>query len=112
MEDLDQVTATAIDLGMRFGPKLLVAILILAAGVFAGRWAGRSTVSMLARFHLEPPVTSLLARIAWASPSAFSPSWHYQTWAWNCCRSSRASASLAPASHSRCRASSATWWPG
>jgi len=65
MEDLDQVTATAIDLAMRFGPKLVVAVLILAAGVFAGRWAGRSTVSMLARFHLEPPVQSLLARLAW-----------------------------------------------
>jgi small conductance mechanosensitive channel len=65
MEDLDQVTATAIDLGMRFGPKLLVAILIMVAGVVAGRWAGRSTVRMLARFHLEPPVQALLARLAW-----------------------------------------------
>jgi small conductance mechanosensitive channel len=65
MQDLDQVTATAIDLGMRFGPKLLVAILILIAGFVAGRWASRSTVRMLARFHLEPPVTALLARISW-----------------------------------------------
>ena len=64
MEDLDQVTATAIDLAMRFGPKLVVALLILAAGVFAGRWAGRTTVSMLERFRLEPPVQSLLARLA------------------------------------------------
>ena len=65
MEEFDQITATAIDLGMRFGPKLLVAILILVAGVFAGRWAANSTVRMLKRFHLEPPVVALLARIAW-----------------------------------------------
>jgi small conductance mechanosensitive channel len=65
MGDIDQITATAIDLGMRFGPKLLAAILILAAGIFAGRWAARSTVSMLKRFHLEAPVTALLARVAW-----------------------------------------------
>jgi small conductance mechanosensitive channel len=65
MEELDQVTATAIDLAIRFGPKLLVAILIIVAGIVAGRWAGNATVRMLKRFHLEPPVLSLLARLAW-----------------------------------------------
>jgi small conductance mechanosensitive channel len=65
MEELDQVTATAIDLAIRFGPKLLVAILILVAGIVAGRWAGDATVRMLKSFHLEPPVLSLLARLAW-----------------------------------------------
>jgi small conductance mechanosensitive channel len=62
--ELDQVTTTAIDLAMRFGPKLVVCILILVAGWFAGRWASRSTVRATARFHLEPPVQSLLGRIA------------------------------------------------
>ena len=38
---LDQVRATAIDLGMKFGPKLLVAIVILVAGFMVGRWAAR-----------------------------------------------------------------------
>src|SRR5262245_27833602 len=61
----DQMTNTAIDLGMRFGPKLVVAILILIAGFVAGRWASRSTQRALARFHLEPPVQALLGRIAW-----------------------------------------------
>ena len=65
MEEFDQVTATAIDLGMRFGPKLLVAILIMIFGAFASRWAANSTVRMLKRFHLEPPVLALLARIVW-----------------------------------------------
>jgi small conductance mechanosensitive channel len=59
---LDQVRSTAIDLGMKFGPKLVVAILILCAGVMAGRWAGRATLRMLARLDLDPPLRSLLER--------------------------------------------------
>ena len=59
---LDQVRSTAIDLGMKFGPKLVVAILILVAGYTVGRWAGRATRRMLARIHLDPPVVSLLER--------------------------------------------------
>src|SRR5262245_7815283 len=65
MKDIDQVTATAIDLGLRFGPKLVVAILILIGGVIAGRWAARATTGMLERFHLEPPVRTLLQRLVW-----------------------------------------------
>ena len=63
LQALDQVRATAIDLGMKFGPKLLVAVLILAAGYAVGRWAGRVTGQMLDRFHFEPPVRWLLERI-------------------------------------------------
>jgi len=63
LQTLDQVRATAIDLGMRFGPKLVVAILILVAGYMVGRWAGRGTERMLARMHLDPPVMSLLVRV-------------------------------------------------
>jgi small conductance mechanosensitive channel len=62
LKALDQVTATAIDLGMKFGPKLFVALLILAAGVYAGRWAGRATRGALARVKLDPPVLHLLER--------------------------------------------------
>ena len=65
MKDIDQVTATAIDLGMRFGPKLVVAILIVLTGLLAGRWLARTTGGMLARFHLEPPVRALLERVVW-----------------------------------------------
>ena len=65
MVDLDQVTATAIDIGMRFGPKLVVCILILVAGFFAGRWASGATARSLARFKLEPPVQALIGRIVW-----------------------------------------------
>jgi small conductance mechanosensitive channel len=59
---LDQVTTTGIDLAVKFGPRLLVAILILVAGHFVGGWAARATSRMLSRFHLEPPVSALIER--------------------------------------------------
>jgi len=64
LQALDQVKSTAIDLGMKFGPKLVVAILILAAGYVAGRWAARAADRMLARFQLDPPVRKLIGRAA------------------------------------------------
>lgn len=63
LQALDQVRVTAIDLAMKFGPKLVVAIAILVAGYFAGRWAGRATIRLLARFQLEPPVRQLVERL-------------------------------------------------
>jgi small conductance mechanosensitive channel len=63
LQALDQVKTTAIDLAMKFGPKLLVAVMILFAGYVAGRWAGRATGRMLSRLNLDPPVRNLLERI-------------------------------------------------
>jgi len=63
LQSLDQVRATILDMAIKFGPKLLVAILILVAGYMVGRWAGRLLERMLGRFKLEPPVRSLLVRI-------------------------------------------------
>ena len=60
---LDQVTDTAVDLGLKFGPKVLVAVLIVVAGYVAGSWAARVVRRALGRFHLEPPVRSLVERI-------------------------------------------------
>jgi len=60
---MDQISATAIDMGIKFGPKLLVALLILAAGFVAGRWAGGALRRALARFELEPPVLALVQRV-------------------------------------------------
>ena len=57
---LDQVTSAAIDLGMTFGPKLLVAIIILVAGFFAARWMAGVVGRMLQRFEFEAPVRYLL----------------------------------------------------
>ena len=60
LQALDQVRATAIDLGMKFGPKLFVAILILIAGFVVGRWAAGAVTRMLERFNLDAPVRRLL----------------------------------------------------
>lgn len=62
---MDHIATAALDMGMRFGPKLLVAALILAAGFVAGRWAGRALGRTLVRFHLEPPVRELIERVVY-----------------------------------------------
>ncbi len=63
LQTLEQVQGSVVDLAVRFGPKALVAILILAAGVFVSRWVGRVMDPALSRFELEPPIRDLLARI-------------------------------------------------
>jgi Conserved TM helix len=63
LKTLGHVQNTISDMALQFGPKLLAAILILAAGVVAGRWIGRVTERGVARFALEPPVRQLLVRI-------------------------------------------------
>jgi small conductance mechanosensitive channel len=55
-----------LDLAIRFGPKLLVAILILAVGVAVSRWVSRWVLRGLSHVELEPPVRTLLARVGWA----------------------------------------------
>ena len=62
LQSLDQVKASILDMAIRFGPKLLVAIIILVAGFLVGRWMGRILERMLLRWKLEPPVRSLLVR--------------------------------------------------
>lgn len=64
LQSLDQVRASALDMAVRFGPKLMVAIIILVAGYLVGRWLGSMLERMLVRFKLEAPVRSLLVRIA------------------------------------------------
>ena len=60
---LDQVTHTSVDLAINFGPKLLVAIIILATGFFVGRWVGRMMERMVATLELDPPVRLLQVRV-------------------------------------------------
>jgi len=62
LQTLDQVKASVLDMAIRFGPKLLVAIVILVVGYAVGRWAGRMLERLLVRFKLEAPVRSLLVR--------------------------------------------------
>src|SRR5258706_2315305 len=61
---LGRMADKGLDIAMHFGPKLLVAVLILAAGFFVGAWIGRATGRLLASFHLEPPVSRLIERVA------------------------------------------------
>lgn len=62
---VDQVKNTVIDLAIRFGPRLLAALLILFIGVLVSRWASRWTARGLSHIELEPPVRTLLGRVAW-----------------------------------------------
>ena len=60
---LDQVRSAAIDLGMKFGPKLLVAIIVMTAGYFAANWIAAGFGRVLHKLELEPPVRQLLLTI-------------------------------------------------
>lgn len=63
LQFLDQMKASILDMGLKFGPKLFVAIIILAAGYVVGRWAGGILERILHRFRLEAPVRSLIVRV-------------------------------------------------
>ncbi len=62
---VDQVKNTVLDLAIRFGPRLLAALLILFVGVLVSRWVTRWTARGLSHIELEPPVRTLLGRVAW-----------------------------------------------
>ena len=63
LQKLDQVKATLIDLCIRFGPKVLVAITILVIGFFVARWVAGICQRSLHRLQMEPPVKTLLTRL-------------------------------------------------
>jgi small conductance mechanosensitive channel len=63
LQALDQVKSTVLEMAIKFGPKALVAIVILVAGYMVGRWAGGMLERLLVTFKLEAPVRSLLVRI-------------------------------------------------
>jgi small conductance mechanosensitive channel len=62
-QELSQAKATAIDLAVRFGPRVVVAALLLTAGFVVGRWVGQAIARTLARFEIDPTVTTLICRI-------------------------------------------------
>lgn len=64
LSSLEQLKSTGLDLIVRFGPKVLAALLVLAAGVVVSRYAARWLGKVLQRIDLEPPVRQLLIRIA------------------------------------------------
>jgi small conductance mechanosensitive channel len=64
LDPLAHAKDTLIDLAIRFGPKVLVAILIMTAGFFVAGWIARLIERALHRLDLEPPVRQLLSRVA------------------------------------------------
>lgn len=60
---LDHMQREIIDQVIHFGPKLLVAIVIIVAGIYVGGWIGRAGDSGLKKINLELPVRQLLVRI-------------------------------------------------
>ncbi len=63
IETMRELKATLLDLAVRFGPKVLAALLILTLGFFVSRWAARWADRGLAHLELEPPVRLLLSRL-------------------------------------------------
>lgn len=63
LQSLDQVKASALDMAVRFGPKLFAAIVILVIGYFVGGWVGRLLDRLLLRLNLESLVRVLLVRM-------------------------------------------------
>jgi small conductance mechanosensitive channel len=51
------------ELALKFGPKVVAALLILAGGILVGRWLGKATDRALARIQLEAPLRLLLVRL-------------------------------------------------
>jgi small conductance mechanosensitive channel len=64
VEAIEQVRSTVIDLALRFGPRLLAALVILALGYLIGRQVSRWLERGLMHLEMEPPVRSLMVRIA------------------------------------------------
>ncbi len=62
---IDQAKNTLIDLAIRFGPRLVAAVLILLAGIIVSRWVTRWLARGLSHIELEPPVRVLFGRVAW-----------------------------------------------
>jgi small conductance mechanosensitive channel len=64
VETIEQIRSTVIDLALKFGPKLLAALIILAIGYLVGRQVARWLERALLHLEMEPPIRSLIVRIA------------------------------------------------
>src|SRR4051812_47786542 len=63
LEALNQAQGKLIDLGIKFGPKLLAAALIMVVGHYVGRWVGSMLDKMLQRLDMDVTLRHLLMRI-------------------------------------------------
>ena len=62
LKAIDEIRRAAIQLAIQFGPRVLIAIILIVAGAMVGSWIGKLTDRALRRLHLEPPVRGLLVR--------------------------------------------------
>lgn len=60
---LDQAQSTLVDLAIKFGPKLVVAMLIMVAGFYIGRWVGAGFDRWIGRLQLDTTIRTLLHRL-------------------------------------------------
>ncbi|NJC87636.1 MAG: mechanosensitive ion channel family protein [Desulfuromonas sp.] len=58
----NQIQGKLIDLSIEIGPRLLVAVLILALGYYVGRWVGQFLDNLLTRMDLDITIRQLLIR--------------------------------------------------
>ena len=63
LQTLQQAKQTVVDLSIRYGPKVFIAVTILVIGFFVARWVGTITQRSLAKLNMEPPVRTLLLRL-------------------------------------------------
>jgi small conductance mechanosensitive channel len=63
LDALNHIKTQLLDAALSFGPRILVALIVLSAGVMAARWIGRASERGLARLELEPPIRLLLVRL-------------------------------------------------
>ncbi len=65
LTNINNIKDTLLDMAIRYGPRMLVAILILVAGALVSRALSRWVLGVTQRLELEAPVRMLLARTAW-----------------------------------------------
>lgn len=58
----DQVQSVIVTQAVSFGPKLIVAMIILIVGFYAGGWAGKVVRRSLQHLQLEPDLLQLIVR--------------------------------------------------
>jgi small conductance mechanosensitive channel len=69
LDTFEQIRSTVLDLALKFGPKVLAALLILSLGYLIGRWAAQWLERALRHLEMEPPVRNLIVRVARAAIS-------------------------------------------
>jgi small conductance mechanosensitive channel len=60
---MDHLKRTLLDLSLRYGPKLLSALVVFLLGLFIARKVGKVAQRWLATRQLEPPVRMLIVRL-------------------------------------------------